>query len=149
MVAPLEQVLRFGREGVERGAQLRAGLDAEVLVDLHPHGRAAGTVGDVDDRHAHRDLAGVVLEDLAHPLHALLGHVGVADLEGDLLHLLVADPLARAASGCPPYSSSMCCAFCSADCSDALRPAAIPPVSFTLAVTSTATPFSSHFAYFV
>src|ERR1051326_2939718 len=95
MVAPLEQVLRLRRERAERGAQLRAGLHAEVLVELHAHGRAAGAVGDVDDGDAHRDLARVVLEDLAHPLHPLLGHVGVADFERDLLHLLFADAFER------------------------------------------------------
>ena len=52
------------------------------------------------------------------------------------------------ASGWPPYSSSICCADCSADCSDAERPPTCPPVSFTIAVTSTATPFSSQRAYF-
>src|SRR5438045_714652 len=66
-----------------------------MLVDLEPELVLAERFRQLDDRDAERNLAGVFVDDLANAADALVAHVGVADLERDLLDLLVADAVER------------------------------------------------------
>ena len=66
-----------------------------MLIQTQLHFRFAELLRHLDDGDAHRNLAGVILEDLADALHRILIHALVRDLQRDLLHFLLADAVER------------------------------------------------------